>query len=91
MGRKWNYNEIIKILNALVGMTEPTADSAIDENVEENLKVLIDVVNWCLDEMYYSARYRKSPYGSARAIGERAYAAMLEWEGWLKNVDENLA
>ena len=91
MGRKWNYDEIIKILNALIGMTEPTADSALDEKVEENLKVLIDVANWCLDGMYYSARHRKSEYGSARAIGERAYAAMLDWKGWLKDVEEELA
>lgn len=91
MGRKWNYAEVTKILNALIGMTEPTADSALDEVVAENLKMLIDVVNWCLDGMYYSAGYRKSPFGSARAIGERAYAAMLEWKDWIEKVEEEFA
>lgn len=88
MGRKWNYDEIIKILNALIGMTEPTADSAIDEDVAENLRVLLGVVNWCLDGVYCSARYRKSEYGSASAIGEWAYAAMLEWRDWIDRVEE---
>ena len=91
MGRNWSEKEITKILNTLIGMTEPAADSAIDEVVEDNLKTLIDVINWCLDGVYDAARHRKSPYGSARDIGERAYAALLEWRGWINGVDEELA
>lgn len=91
MGRKWSYAEVTKILNALIGMTEPTADSALNEDVAENLKMLIGVVNWCLDGMRYSARHRKSPCGSARAIGEWAYAVMLEWKDWIEKVEEELA
>lgn len=88
---KFSSNEIEKLLDALIGNTEPVADSAIDERVKENLMNLIDVVNWCLDGVYDAARHRKSPYGSQRAIGERAYAAMLEWKDWLENVEDELA
>lgn len=83
--------EIIKLLNCLVGSTIPVADSAIDAKVEENLKTLIDIVNWCLDEIRDSATCRKSGYASSRDIGERAYAAMLEWKDWLADVEESLA
>lgn len=88
---KFSSNEIEKLLDALIGNTEPVADSAIDERVNENLMNLIDVVNWCLDGVYDAARHRKSPYGSQMAIGEKAYAAMLEWKEWLENAEDELA
>lgn len=89
--RTFDTNEITKLLNAMIGVTEPYADSAIDERVDSNLKTLIDVTNWCLDGIYYSARHRKSEYQSARQIGERAYAAMLEWKDWISECEEELA
>ena len=88
---KFNHNEIEKLLDTLIGNTEPVADSAIDEQINENLMLLIDTVNWCLDGVYDAARHRKSPYGSQRVVGERAYAAMLEWKEWLENIENELA
>lgn len=83
--------EITKIIDALVGNTFPEGDSAIDPKREENLKKLIDVINWCLDGVYDAARVRKSPYGSMRKVGERAYASLLEWKDWIAGVEEELA
>lgn len=83
--------EICKMLEILIGNTEPEADSAIDEKREENLKTLIDIGDWLLDGLYYSARHRKDPYASSRNIGERAYATMLEWKDWLAEREEELA
>lgn len=88
---KFNHNEIEKLLNAMIGETCPVADSEIDRQINENLMLLIDVINWCLDGVYSAASYRKSPYGSQRVVGERAYAAMLEWKEWLGNVEDELA
>lgn len=88
---KFSHNEIEKLLDVLIGNTEPVADSAIDEKINENLMLLIDTVNWCLDGVYDAARHRKSSYGSQRSVGERAYAAMLEWKEWLENVENELA
>lgn len=88
---KFNHNEIEKLLNAMIGETCPVADSEIDRQINENLMLLIDVINWCLDGVYSAASYRKSPYGSQRVVGERAYAAMLEWKTWLGNVEDELA
>lgn len=89
--QKWESREIVKIVDALIGSTEPVADSAIDEKVDRNLMVLIDVINWCLDGVYDAARCRHSPYGSQRDVGERAYAAMLEWKEWISDIEKELA
>ena len=88
---KFNHSEIEKLLDALIGETCPVADSEIDRQINENLMVLIDVINWCLDGVYSAASYRKSPYGSQMVVGERAYAAILEWKEWLGNVEDELA
>jgi hypothetical protein len=91
MSRKFESGEITKLLSALIGATCPVADSEIDRQINENLMVLIDVINWCLDGVYSAASNRKSPYGSQMVVGERAYAAMLEWKEWLGNVEDELA
>lgn len=89
--RKMGSNEICKLLDILVGDTEPVADSAIDSEVDENLKTLIDIGDWVLDGLWYSARHRKDPYYSSKTVGERAYATMLEWKEWLAEKEEELA
>ena len=89
--KKLTSNEICNLLDNLIGATEPVADSAIDDKVQENLMTLIDIGDWVLDGLYYAANHRKSPYGSSRDIGERAYAAMLEWKEWLAEKENELA
>lgn len=83
--------EICKMLEILIGNTEPEADTAIDEKREKNLMTLIDVGDWLIDGLYYSARHRKDLYASSRIIGERAYATMLEWKDRLAEIEEELA
>lgn len=83
-------DEITKMVNLMIGRTDPAGDSAIDHEREENLKKLIDLVNWCLDGVYDSARHRKSFEGSVRDIGERAYSSLLEWKQWLSDIEEEL-
>lgn len=89
--QKMTSNEICKLLEIMVGLTEPQAESAIDDMVEENLKTLIDVGDWVLDGIYYAARHRKDMCCSSRVIGDRAYAIMLEWHGWLVAWEDELA
>ena len=89
--RKWSTEEVIKMIDSMVGSTEPVADSALDKDIEDNLMVLIDVVNWSLGVICDAARHRKSAYESQRRVGERAYSAMLEWGDWLKEAEDELA
>lgn len=89
--KKLNSNEICNLLENLIGITEPQAESAIDEKVEENLKTLIDIGDWVLDGMYYTAKHRKDSYYSSYNIGEYAYSTMLEWKDWLEQKEKELA
>lgn len=88
---KMTSREICKLLEIVVGKTEPTADSLIDQIREENLKTLIDIGDWVLDGLLYAAEHRKDPYYSSQTIGERAYATMLEWKEWLAQKEDELA
>lgn len=88
---KMTSSEICKLLDIIVGKTEPVANSAIDNEREENLKTLIDIGDWVLDGLLYAACHRKDPYYSNHSIGERAYAVMLEWKDWLAQKEEELA
>jgi hypothetical protein len=89
--RKIDPVEICKVLDILVGETEPIADSAVDAIREENLKTLISVGNWVLWGMMYAAEHRKDLYRSSMDVGERAYAALLEWKDWIAEKEEELA
>ena len=89
--RRMTSQEICKLLDIVVGPTEPVADSAIDSEREENLKTLIDIGNWVLDGLYCAAKHRKEPYYSSSIVGERAYGAMLEWKDWLAESEDELA
>ncbi len=88
---KMTSREICKLLDIIIGKTEPVADSAVDDEREENFQTLIDIGDWVLDGLFYAAEHRKDPYYSSRAVGERAYAAMLEWKDWLAQKEEDLA
>lgn len=88
---KMTSREICKLLEIVVGETEPVGYSAIDSTRKENLKTLIDIGNWVLDGLYFAAEHRKDLSYSSRTVGERAYAAMLEWKEWLTKKEEELA
>lgn len=89
MTDRFTSREITKVLDTLIGETTAVGDSAIDHDIEENLKTLIDVVNWCLDGVADSADTRHNYQGTMRDIGERAFSAMCEWQEWLKaQIDE---
>ena len=75
--------EIIKLLEILIGNTEAVGDSAADDEIESNLKTLIDIANWCMDGVSQSASTRHRPEYSMRKVGERAFSALCEWEEWL--------
>lgn len=65
---KMTSREICKLLEIVVGETEPIADSAIDDERKENLKTLIDIGNWVLDRLLYVAERRKDPYYSSQKV-----------------------
>lgn len=66
-------NEIIKVLETLIGKIEPVADGAMDRQRGENFEKYLEVFYNMHSNIDYIARsYKNSPYGSAKTIGERA-------------------
>lgn len=86
---KLDSNEIIKLLEILIGETEAVGDSAQDKEIEKNLMTLIDVTNWCLDGIMQSAETRDRIEYSMRIVGTRAYGAMLDYKKWFDEVTED--
>lgn len=79
--------EIIKVLDILIGQTEAVGDTAIDEHREARLKVLIDVTNWCLDGVQFASETCGRPEASMHEIGWRAKCALAEWKDWLAEME----
>lgn len=64
-----NKDNIIEVVNKLIGPIDPVADAAIDRVRLENLKLFIDV----FDEMFFAItdiprRWEDSKYGSVRPL-----------------------
>lgn len=80
---KLNSQEIIKVLDELIGRTEAVGDLWADEEIEKNLMTLIDVINWCLDGVYQSSSTKDRIEYSMRIVGSRAYEALFDYKKWL--------
>lgn len=87
---KFNSSEIIKLIDNLVGNTEAVGESNVDEKALENLKILIDITNWCLDGIHQSSEACGRPEWSMNKIGFTAKCALDEYRVWLNELwDEN--
>lgn len=91
MARKFDSQTICDLLDNLIGETEPVADSTTDFIIEENVKTVIEVLNWSLDTLYMTASHKHSEYGSERRVGEMAYALLDEIATWCHKKVEELA
>lgn len=83
MNRRFNSSENIYIVDKLIGPTTAVGDSASDEIIDNNLRNLIDLVNWALDGIADSAKTRHRFEASMRNTGERAFSALCEWKDWI--------
>lgn len=79
-----NSREIIKVFDKLIGPTTAVGDSDADKTIDNNLRNLIDLVNWALDGIADSARTRHRSEASMRYTGERAFSALCEWKDWIE-------
>lgn len=78
-----NSNEIIKLLDALVGSTEPVGETNYDQKVDDNLQIVIDICDWCLDRALIARTYLGRPELSMHHVGFKAQCIMQEWKEWL--------
>ena len=75
--------EIIKVIDQLIGSTTAVGESNYDRDIDNNLKKLIDLIDWALEGVADSAKTRHRYEGSMRDVGERAYSALCEWKDWI--------
>lgn len=83
---KFTEPEITKLLDTMIGPTDAYGDSAVDSEHLENLRLLIDVTNWCLDGLMWASGTRHRPEHSMREIGETAFSALMEIRQWIKDI-----
>ena len=74
-------NEIIRIIDGLIGPTEPLGAIELDE---ERLQNLIDITNWCLDGILRSCADLVNKNGAL------AFATMVEYTTWFEEKLEEL-
>lgn len=91
MARRLDSNDICNLLENLIGETEPIGDSAADGAIEQNLMMVVDVLDWCLDRFFMTANHIHSEYDSERRVGKRAYAVLDEIQQWCQKKVEELA
>lgn len=87
MVREIESKEIIKVLDILIGKTEATGSQLEDSYRLDNLKVLIDVTNWCMDGLQYAMGSGQGRFEvSVREIGYTAQSALDEYRSWIDDL-----
>lgn len=84
--RVFESKEIIKLIDHLIGNTIAVGESNADEKTLENLKVLIDVTNWCLDGVHQSSETIGRPEWSMNLVGFTAKGALDDYRVWLNEL-----
>lgn len=79
-------DEIINLLENLIGNTEPGCDETLDRYVAHANEQVIDVGNWVLDTIRATAKYCGRPEMSAHKIGFDAKCALMDWRNWIDSV-----
>ena len=89
MTRRFEANEIVKLLDALIGDVEAVGETNEDKRRLDNLKTLIDVTNWCLDGLEFAmASGCGRPEYSMAEISYTAQRALDEYGKWIAEVLE---
>lgn len=86
MNNRLNSDEIIKLLDQLIGPVEAVGDSRTDEYIKENLLIMINVADWMLDCIDESSLTANRPEWSMKEIGNIALAAIKTWKERLEGI-----
>lgn len=71
-----NNRIIVEVLSHLIGYTEPTGDSEIDNTRAENNSALIYVTYQCIKTLIENAKNKDSNFASVERIGRHSYDAL---------------
>ena len=80
--KQYDNGDIIK---KLIGKILPIGETNEDEKRLENLKELIELSEFILDEIRYVALEKDQPEWSVSLAGKTAHAHLMFLKGWLED------
>lgn len=87
-GDRLNYEEIITLLDVLLGNTEPIADSAVDRKIMHNVTMTIEIANYIMEKLNQAAKYTHSPYASQNLVAKEALRELIVMRDWITKLEE---
>lgn len=78
--------EVIKILERIIGPVEAVGESHTDRKIKDNLLMMIDIGDWCLYNIQQSSKTAGRPEASMNEIGSIALEAIKEWKEYLDRI-----
>ena len=72
MRKDFNSDEIIKLLDTLIGNTEAVGETNADDEALGRLEVLCEVTDWCLDGIHFASNTWNRNEASMQRIGMTA-------------------
>ena len=79
---------ILEVTRTLIGETEPSGDSAVDNRRARNLEKLIYVVDELLRDVEKAAVHKNRLEGSMKDMGEKADKALSDWHDYIEEYYE---
>ena len=87
---KLSSDEIVKILNIVIGTTQACGMHSVDKDILENVQILAEVTDTLVGWLMLSAETFDSSNMSEREIGEAAMFALTGIKEWIEEwIDEN--
>lgn len=83
MGEKMAASEIIRLLDILIGTTQAYGSTEMDDIAFENLQVLEEITEWCLDGIQLAAQDWNRPEASMGRIGFEAKNELIYEKDWI--------
>ena len=88
MKEELTADEIIRVVDRLIGGVEPTGDANVDEQIQKNLEKTIDLIWYLIDGVHRSATYINSYEYSVRMVAQTATGALHELMDWIRSMIE---
>lgn len=88
MKEEMTADEIIRVVDRLIGGVEPTGDANVDKQIQKDLEKTIDLIWYLIDGVRRSATYINSYEYSVRMVAQTATGALHELMDWIRSMIE---
>ena len=88
MSNKFSEEEIIKIIDVLIGPIDAVGETNADKIYLQNLNMLIHIVDHYFTVIEYCSKFDGRPEASMNDIGNTAKLYLIAMKHWLEVADE---